>query len=418
MAAQFTKVSVQIGKPAREFRDLKTYSIDSNVLTLVDCASFQIINPAGANNAKIKLGDPVKVMVSDPRVDSGRDTKILTGLVVGVTREADENGGSVWNIEAADLGWHLVNNCGPLFKSVLGITFQKLLDLSIDPSWGFGSPSRTENNLNRNLMQGKATIQAPTTSAYVPLPPICFEAGDTIADKLILYAKRARYLVNVSADGYLQIFRPNYGVATTSQGPIDPYSAGVLDPYARGLDFTLNFHRPTETARQFNNVKKASLRESIDGVYTNITCVGTIVNLTYVGFAKGDQHPGTFRGYYTNKDALPFKRTLTMSDGDAGYLAQDRKGVDPKLSHNAAATDRAIQKGQRGLFDSWTMEYTVEGHVMGGHFIAPDTMCGVDDSINDLKGNFYISARRLARSASGTLTTITVRKPNLLHGGQ
>jgi hypothetical protein len=394
-----TKVSVQIGQsPQREYPDLQTYSLDSNVLTLVDCCSFQIIDPEGVRSNEIVLGDPVTVFMSDPRVAGGRDAQILKGLVIAITQESTDRGGTIWNIEVADLGWHLVNNCGPLFKSVMYITFQKLLDLSLDPSWGFRMPSRTDNNTNRRLMQGKALIAAPQTAVNVPIPPICFEAGETIADKLILYAKRAKQLVNVSSDGYLQIFSPNYGSVGVSATP-----GG-----SAGIDFTLHYHPPGDPARKSNNVKRATVRQAIDGIYTESVCVGTIGNTTAVAFAKGDQHPGTFKGRFSNPNALPFRRTLTFSDGDA--LTNSKK--------NPMATDHATRRGQRGLFDSWVAEYQVEGHVMGGVYITPDAMCGVDDSVNRVKGNYYISARRFLRSnGGGTLTQITVRKPNLLHGG-
>jgi prophage tail gpP-like protein len=118
--------------------------------------------------------------------------------------------------------------------------------------------------------------------------------------------------------------------------------------------------------------------------------------------SKDNPHAGTFRGEWSDDTALPFKRLLTFSDGDA--LTQAR------------AANRAEWKAKRGKFDSWVGEYTAVGHSLGGVLFAADTMCGINDSVHNVHGPFYVSGRRFMRNlAVGTATALTVRKPNLLY---
>lgn len=402
MAEDKTQISVQIGQPPPpggtqgsfvEYRDLVSYSIDSNVCTLADAFTLKIVNPAGVRTGEILPGDPVKIFAKDPRVSGGREAQLLTGIVVDITESSDDSGGTVWDISGADLGWHIVNNCGPLFKILNGLTFQKFMDEILDPSWGFRTPSKIDDNLrSRRISQGRAAVAAARAPVGTFIPPICFESGDMIADKLITYARRAKRLVNVTVDGYLQIFEPNY---------VTP------------ADGVLHYHKTTESSRKLNNVKSARIRRSIEGVYTDVTCVGTVV-VPSVLPNKYNPHAGTFKGFYQNASALPFKRLLTFSDGDVG--------VDgPNLPQ---ATARAQWRGKRGLFDAFTAEYTFKGHVISpdgdlegrsGTFFAPDGILAVEDTVNKISGPHYLMARRFQRSPQGGTTTIlTLKKPNLL----
>jgi prophage tail gpP-like protein len=299
--------------------------------------------------------------------------------VCDLDRVSDEQGGTVLTISGADLGWHLVNSCGPLFKSTMSINFAKLLELVIDPTWGF-SGVRTDNDTNRHLSQGRAGIAPPRSAVDVFIPPVCFEAGEMLADKLITYARRAKQLVNVSSDGYLQIFQPRYDTPIVG---------------------TLHYHRPTESTRRLNNVKgPVRTHESIDGIYTDVTCVGSVA-VPSVLPSRFNPHAGTFQAKYSDPTQLPFRRLLTFQDSDS--MTQ------------AFANDRVKQRFQRGQFDSWVSEYTAYGHVMGGTFFAADTMIAIDNTIDSVRGNFYVVARRFQRTkGGGTTTKLQLRKPNLL----
>jgi prophage tail gpP-like protein len=202
MAQVVTQITALIGKaPAIEYRDLLEYSIDSHVLTLSDAFELKFANPSG-DHIIPKKGDPVSIYASDPAVSGGARVQIMKGLVVDFDYQSDDQGGTVVTVSGADLGWHLVNNGGPLFKSTMNMTLQQLLDVILLPQWGF-SGVRSDNDLNRRLNQGRAGIAPARSAVDVFIPPVCFEAGEVIADKLIRYAQLAKQLVNVSADGYL-----------------------------------------------------------------------------------------------------------------------------------------------------------------------------------------------------------------------
>lgn len=384
MSQDLTSVSLQIGpSPQREYRELIEYAIDANALTLSDCFSAKVADPYGDRSTEINEGDPVSVIVSDPRVRGGAKVQILTGIITDVDEESADGTGTVWNLSGADLGWHIVNNCGPLWLSLNGLTFGKTMDKVLDPSWGFRTPTQLDNLNNRKISQGRAGILAARAPVDTFIPPICFESGDMIADKLITYARRAKHLVGVTVDGYLQIYRPDY--TTESVG-------------------TLHYHKPSESTRKLNNVKRARIRKNIEGLYTDVTCVGSVV-VESVLPDRYNPHAGNFRGHYSNPRALPFKRLLTFSDSDVGVDGPDIP----------QATARAEWKAKRGMFDSWTAEYHFRGHVMNGTFFAPDTMIAVEDTVHGIKGVYYVVARRFARSISGgTTTVLTLKKPNLL----
>jgi prophage tail gpP-like protein len=379
MTKSTTEITALVGNaPAIEYRDLLEYSIDSHVLTLADAFELKFANPSGAHIVP-KKGDPVSIYASDPAVAGGARALIMKGLVVEIDYESDDQGGTVVTVSGADLGWHIVNNCGPLFLSTMNSTFQAFLDSSIDPTWGF-SGIRSDNDLNRRLNQGRATIAPARSSVDVFIPPVCFEAGEMIADKLITYARRAKQLVNVSADGYLQFFRPRNDTPVVG---------------------TLHYHKPSEVTRKLNNVKSpVRIHESIEGVYTDVICVGTVA-VPSVMPDRFNPHAGTFQGRYQDTTQLPFRRYRTLSDSDA--MVQ------------SFANDRARWAFARGLFDSWVGQYTVFGHVLGGTLLAADTMIAVDDTINGVRENLYVAGRRFQRSKSGgTTTRLELRKPNLL----
>lgn len=384
MSEDLTSISLQIGpNPQNEFRDLVEYSIDSNALSLMDCFSAKVANAFGARTGEINEGDPVSVFASDPRVRGGAKVQILTGLVTDLDEDSDDKSGTTWNISGADLGWHIVNNCGPLFLTLNGLTFGKTIDKVLHPSWGFKTPAKLDNLNNRRLSQGRAGVLAGRAPVDTFIPPICFEAGDMIADKLITYARRARHLIGVTVDGYFTIYQPDY--TTESVG-------------------TLHYHKPSESTRKLNNVKKARVRKSIEGLYTDVTCVGTVV-VPSVLPDRYNPHAGNFKGIYQNTKVLPFRRFLSFSDGDVGV---DGPGLKQ-------ATARAEWKAKRGIFDSWTAEYTYKGHVINGTYFAPDTMVGVDDTIHNVSGVYYLVSRRFVRSIqNGTTTMLALKKPNLL----
>src|SRR5439155_6267734 len=117
-------------------------------------------DPRGRHAQKFRRGAGVVFSLSNAAVDGGSKTaKVQKGVLVRRRRSSDLGGGTVTALEGADLGWHLVHNDAPLWLGLQGLSFREVLDCVLDPSWGFGLPSRTENDTKRRLNPGRAGAQ-------------------------------------------------------------------------------------------------------------------------------------------------------------------------------------------------------------------------------------------------------------------
>jgi hypothetical protein len=334
---------------------------------------------AGSAQPKIALGDSIQFYIADPELNGGTRVQKLKGIVTSRQSSCSDGSGTVVTIGGADLGWHLANNAAPLWFRLRGITFGALLRKVLDPSWGFAGV-RAENDSNRRLKLGRAgVVQSISGSIDSIIPPIQIKPGEMIADVLILYAKRERKLVNVSSDGYLQ-----FGAPAKRGEPL----------------YRLTFTQLMIERGSLNNIERVTLSETIDGVFTETICVGTVVRPPENGDPR-NPNEGHFRGTYRSPSTLAFLRRFMFADGD--QLTPDQ------------ADDRARWKTERGEFDSWQYVIQVKGHSQNGVFYEPDTFAEVDDTVNGVQGVLYVSAVRYARDLrSGQTTTLTLRKPGLL----
>lgn len=377
-STRLADVSVVIA--GEQYDKISDYAYDTDVLQLGDPCSVRLPNPDGSLNRKIKLGDPLELYFSHPDVSGGRRVRKLKGIVTSRQVECSDAGTSI-TVGGADLGWHLLNNAAPLWFRLRGIRFRTLLERVLDPSWQF-SGVRTDNDTNRTLKLGRAgAVQALSGSISAIIPPIQVEPGEMIADLLILYARRARQLVNVSSDGYLQVWSPKLS-------PEPLYS----------------FHLHAGVERPVNNIERATLAETIDSLYTDVICVGAVVLPPNMPDAR-NPNEGRFRGTYrapANARPLDFTRRFTFSDGDQLTKAQ--------------ASDRARWKAERGLFDAWRYMAQVKGHVQNGLFYEADTGAALHDTVNGVDGNYYVSAVHYSGKTEppGQTTMVTLRRPNLL----
>lgn len=371
------QVSVVIA--GQEYGNVAQYSYDTDVLQLGDPCSVLMPNPRGVLNGKIALGDSLQFYIADPDVNGGARVQKLKGIVTSRQCSSSDGGGTVVTVGGADLGWHLANNVAPLWFRLRGIMFSALLRKVLDSSWGIIGV-RAENDTNRALKLGRAgVVQAISGSIDSIIPPIQIEPGEMIADVLILYAKRERKLVNVSSDGYLQFWAPK----KTGQ-PL----------------YRFDLHSTGDARHASNNIERVTLSEAIDGLFTEVICVGTVVRPPEV-LDPRNPNEGHFRGTHRAPATLPFVRRFTFADGD--QLTKEM------------ADDRARWKAERGLFDSWQYVIQVRGHSQNGAFFEPDTFADVDDTVNGVQGVLYVSAVRYARDLrSGQTTTLTLRKPGLL----
>ena len=385
-----TRVSIWINGEEQLF--VEEYSLDDDVLNLGDPFRVVVPNVDGASIGNYRVGDLCKIYMSSGDVDNTGQIQRYIGRLTTIDGTCSMQAGSTLALGGADLGWHLRECHAPIWHTMPGgITFNQLVQRLIGDKllndWKFAGV-RFDNLINRKINQGRAGVERRIALAdsggRAYIQPFQVEPGQSAAEYLIDYARRAGYLVNVSSDGYIQFYKPN--------------DTGAAE-------YTLRLYKSTNPDRNKGNVQSARMRRSIDGIYTETVCVGTVVlSNKFVQANIESPNRNRFRGQYTNVDtigSLPFSRVFYFSDGDQ---------YDKTM-----ANKRAEWKWRRGKFDSFEAEYTVAGHVQGGKFWVPDTCVDLLDEIHGLNGKYYISAVRYNRTQQqGTTTTITVREAGQL----
>jgi prophage tail gpP-like protein len=373
-----TRVSVVI--EGTEYSNIKTYSYTSDMLTLGDPCAVEIPDPNRKLPGKIGLGGKMEFFTADPNVEGGKKIRRLLGLVTSRAAKASKKAGVAVQVAGADKGWHLAQTDAPKWFRLNGATFQVLFDKLLDPSWNFTGID-ADNTANRKLNQGGAFVRAHILTPMLKfIPPVQTEIGQKIADILVEYARREKHLVNVSADGYLQFYQPDY---------------------TQPASYSFELHGADETDHTRNNVEDAGLIETIDGVFSAVQCVWMQLRAPKQQ-TNTNPNAGKFAvTYKPGTNPLPFKRRLQFSD--------------PDQLDNEMALRRAQWKWQRGMFDAWEYTVVVKGHQQNGIFYVPDSIAQVNDTVLGVKGNYYVSAVKYERNRQvGTRTTLTLKKPNLL----
>lgn len=388
--------------------DLSTvtqYSYTSDVMTLTDSAAIDVANPKGLLNA-VPKGSRIIVSMADPEVLGGAPIVRLVGLVTNPRRMS--RGGQVLQLQCSDLGWYLEECDAPLWMNLQGA--RNLDDLARrllqgpkgeDFNWGLqnedGSLNVAWNNvdyqtLQRRLNQGAAGAQRSVTAQAirkgsvkvegktyvenVTLPPLQVEAGQKVGAILMEYARRALLFVNTTPDGALVFFRPSYD---------------------QPASYRLEYH--DDERRDRNNVLDVTIDDMASGVATDVWC--SAQNPWFKpGSAPTDFNADKLRARYRATGQVPHYMRRTFVDADQ---------VSQTLVQN-----RARWAYLYGLFTGWTYTAEVRGHQQDGRFYAPDTMCTISDSVNQIQGNYYVSACRYSRTRTeGTRTLLTLRKPVL-----
>jgi prophage tail gpP-like protein len=362
----------------QEYDRVADYSYDTDLLTLGDAFAVSIPDPNLRYRGLPKMGQLVELFMEDPDVDGGAKVRKLKGRVTRRRRKSVQGQGTVISVAGADLGWHLIATDAPMWFRLNGATFDQLLERVLDSSWDIVGV-RAENDTNRKLKLGRAGVaQQITPSVKAFIPPIQTDVGQKIADVLIEFARREKKLVNVSSDGYLQIFSPKYN---------------------QPARYVFEFHSVSDRRR--NNVEAAEEEESIDEQHTDVTCVWNVIRPPTTTDATNPNEGRQRARYKPSPPPLPFNRRLTFSDGDA--LSQEM------------GERRALWRYQRGIFDSWTYTITVKGHSQNGFFFEPDTIAEVHDTVNGVDGRFYVARVRYDRNRrEGTISQLTLKRPDLL----
>lgn len=376
------------------------YSYTSDIISLTDTCSINILNPNGLYSTKVTKGSQFFLHMTSPEVNGGAKVLRMTGLVVNPRMTS--KGGEKIQIQAADRGWYLERCDGPLWCNLSATKdFATLMARLLqgpkgeDFLWGFQNPDGSlqavilnDHGLLTKLNQGRAgfdrTVQAQALKAAKVnpfVPPLQVDTGAKVGGILIDYARRSHLLVNVESDGTLIFWAPKY---------TDPVS------------YRFDYHAPGEDGKPDprNNCLDIEIDDSVDGVSTDVTCVSVVTGYALNPLGQ-NQNYDKFRRRYVNRPAAPHYMRETFGDSN-------------QMNGDQAAT-RAKWKQQRAQFDAFVMKVTAYSHVQGGIFFSPDTMVSMNDTVHNVVGNLYCSACQYTRDASGgTRTVLTLRLPDVL----
>ena len=383
-----------------EVPNIARFSYTSDVCALGDPWSATVPDPQGKYRERLRPGSLVEMYLGNPNVNGGELTQKLKGRIL--RRRIDVgDAGSVIQLDGADLGHHLKSKV-PIWRSLRGATWKLLAENLIEPSWGF-SGVQLGNNISLRLNNGRRAkeIWLNPTLKLDPFARIETMPGQSIADLLILYARRRALMVNVSADGYLQTFAPKYNTPSL---------------------YKLRYFDWSDPQSVENNVERLSLEEIADTIYTDVTVVARsvytpkdIANAQATGGTipsvagqagevhQGDVHAGQSPGSYKDRTVLPYINRKTLDDGEM-YTAAD-------------AFWRALQVFNRGQFDAWTLKATVRGHWQQQDWWESGTMCDVEIDTPQLKIKRALFVQRVecTRTDAGDVTRLTLKPPDLLY---
>jgi prophage tail gpP-like protein len=370
----------------------KEWCIEDDVLNVSDSLSFTVANDNGENAGKFRIGQKIIADEQHPDVAGGRWVRMFTGRITSLDIGSDAGGGSIIVVGAMDLGWHLTQCHAEALKNIKNIQFLRLLRMLLDATWGItlSDDPTTDAVQNTRLKHGRQVIvQGLNVQLKAVLPYIQVEPGQAPFDLIRLYAQREGVLVNVGARGELIFFRPDYNQQAL---------------------YRVEYHSTTDPRRNTNNlIGRTALRESIDGLYSEVQCWSTIVISPKVGDTEDPNAAYRHTTYKPSTNPLPFHRRHIFSDGEA---------INDTLRKN-----RAIWKHQREAFGSWSYEvefdrhHQVDSHWGDAAFFVANTMISCDDTVNGVpSGSYYVQrVRRSVTLREGTRTKLLIRKPGLLN---
>lgn len=401
MPSDRTVASLQIEYDYGSTRDV--YNVDevedfdyvSDMMAVGDESHFTIVNPRRKYTDRLLVGSRVKLYLSNPRVHNGNETLKFDGRIVD--RMADSERGII-KITCADLGWHLANCDAPLWFRLEHGQLTQLMDPNhyqtgrdgqryhfIDPTWGIKG-YRLDNVTNREVKRGALGFKLSASQVQqkaqndLAVFVVQVEPGDKVLDKIQEQARRYNLLINVSVDGYIQAWRPDY-----DRKPI--YKI-----------------RCTDTD---SNVKGGQMFESARNLFTTVECVGEQIGFEGDNEGTGDNPNATKkRGAFVPKTLpVPYLHRQTFGDGE--------------MFQRKYARAMAEWRWKRALFDSWYATYRFPDHYhydeqVGGDWWESDQLADCIDDDLGIRGEFYVSQVRCEGSRKGDVATVTIRKTKLL----
>ena len=378
MGAQKTKAYLEVEFPGRKpwlIDEIKEFSYSSDMMAVGDQCSFTVVaDSKGDTLRRLPLGALVRLRLNNPAVNRGRWTLKHLGRIV--TRDAAVGDGTI-KVVSADLGWHLTNCHAPLYKRFRGLKLDQIANPArgfIDPSFGFMGVRADQNALNRRLKQGRAAIQAAQLKVLDTIQVFQVEPGESFYDCLTRYCQRENLLINVSVDGYIQIWNPDY-----DRAPL--YSFECSDTRS--------------------NVSDARRHDEAGSRYTEVVCVGEALSLGVQLNDPNDPNATKRRGSYKAPGVQPFTHRFTFGDGEM---------LDGQMAAAAAEW-----RWKRGLFDSHYIEVKAPDHYQGGNWYESDELTDVKFPGLNTEGRYYVQSVKCDSTVKdGDTTTLILRWPYLL----
>jgi len=382
--------SVQLRVDGVDIPEIGGFSFSDDLLAVGEESSIVVINERRKYTSGLKVGSFVEVYWQSPEFNGGNPVLRFTGRLLDRKPKVNPSVGSVIELTVADLGAHLTMSCAELWWRFDRATFGQLCDpaefttnkagrkIHFIPN-DFGLKGlRTEANTSRRLRLGVAAAAAAAQRELEPVLDFSVQPGEKIWDKITLYAKRFGYLVNVSPDGWVQVFRPSY-----DQKPLYRIRHRVGDAT--------------------NNVLEAEGDASCRSRYTDVEVIGHIVGQA-MHTDPNDVHAGSIRGSYLHPELLPFTNKITLADSEM-YT----RNLCEQLAKNTY---------ERGLWDSFSVVYKVAGHGQNGNFYTTDTLIDCEDAELGISGPMYLAAvKTTVELGTGEVSYLTCRYPGLLSGG-
>lgn len=389
--------------------NITSYSYSSDALQIGDPFAVTVPDPRLRYVAgKLKEGSRITFSLQSPKVAGGAATKKRTGVIVKREVSASDSGGTTIQLTGADIGWHLANCDGPPWFGLQGCEFDTLATAMIhpdrifsgmeDPGWGFADKVRYENVNNRlhkqAVPQGRqGIVLANQAAALTKLYRIQVEPGEKLWDVFESYLKRLILFANVTAEGELVVYLPDY-----KQGP----------------SYHFYCYPQSDSRRNTNNVKAEGIRRSDDVTerWGGVMCFGEVPlpDLIDQTVAQDNINANKFHADIDVKKNTevagglftpPFFHLSTSTDGEALY--------------GDLAKARATWRRNMGFFNSHVITFTVRGHHQGGKWYEPDTLCTVDFPVVGIgPTTYYVTAVRCDNDDSGERTQITCHVPGLL----
>ena len=366
--------SVRLTINGEDVDEIESGDYSSDVLAIPDYCNI-VVTGLSKYRGKLLLGQTADLYMSNPAVQGGAWVKRFSGVIVRRNPQGRAGEGSTIALTIADLGWHLTGKAPLWFNIRQAKNLYDLVTQMLDPS--FGIKGVTGGNLNNKLRQGVAVLRAQQQERS-PVYHVQIEPNEDYLTAIQEYARRDNKLVNMGADGYLQLWLPDY-----SKNPDYVIKNGTLDA----------------------NTMSYSVTEDADKIFTWVECVGEQL-FPEAEADTSDPNQTKKRGRVLHPGALPFLRRLTFSD--------------PEMTARGKAQAMAQWKYMRLLFDEWVGVYSVPEHFQisdkgAGKFFESDAMVDLFDDEVGAYGRMYLRSVRCKFSkGEGDTTELVVHKPGLL----